>query len=59
MTRDDDECIAREPSALEERLPQLLAVRRENDEQLRKLQADAEANGYHAMATLIAAYLRA
>ena len=71
--RDEDERIARDPeaealqtrlshgdpTAIEERLAQLLAARRENDEQLQRLHDAAEGNGHLDLATLIAAYLRA
>ena len=73
--RDEDERIARDPeaeaesmrarlsqgdpTAIDERLPQLLAARRENDEQLQRLHDTAEGIGRLDLATLIAAYLRA
>ena len=71
--RDEDDRIARpdeaealkqrlsagDPAAIEIRLPQLLAARRENDEQLQRLHDTAEGIGRLDLATLIAAYLRA
>ena len=48
-----------DPTAIDERLPQLLAVRRENDEQLQRLHDTAEGIGRLDLATLIAAHLRA
>ena len=71
--RDEDDRIARpdeaealkqrlsagDPAAIEIRLPQLLAVRRENDEQLQRLHDAAEGIGRLDLATLIAAHLRA
>ena len=50
---------AGDPAAIEIRLPQLLAARRENDEQLQRLHDTAEGIGRLDLAKLVAAYLRA
>ena len=73
--RDEDERIARDPeaeaesmrarlsqgdpTAIEERLAQLLAARRDLEEQLQRLHDTAEGIGRLDLATLIAAHLRA
>ena len=73
--RDEDERIAREaeadaaslrarlsqgePTAIEERLAQLLAARRDLDEQLQRLHDTAEGIGCLDLAKLVAAYLQA
>ena len=48
-----------DPTAIEERLAQLLAARRDLEEQLQRLRDTAEGIGCLDLATLIAAYLRA
>ena len=71
--RDEDDRIARpdeaealkqrlsagDPAAIEIRLPQLLAARRDLEEQLQRLHDTAEGTGHLDLAKLVAARLRA
>ena len=48
-----------DPTAIEERLAQLLAARRDLEEQLQRLHDTAEGTGHLDLAKLVAAHLRA